>query len=581
MVFVINMGGSNSKSKSFASRYAITIKQGVTASRGVVATNHPLASASGIEMLAKGGNAFDAAAASLFTLTVVEPMMVSLFGDGFFVIRNADTGRIETVDNYAVAPKAASEDMYTPVKERKPGQDLFETVGRENTIGHLSVATPGALKAGEYIVEQYGLLSLHEVMTPAIRIARDGYRAGPYLAHCVKEFKTDLKLFPDTAKVYLPMGKPIKHGDRVVMPEYAETLRKIAKKGSEVLYSGELGKMVVEDMENNGGILTMEDLADYKLVMRNPVRGTYRDHYEIYSMAPVSSGGTHIIQMLNILEGFDVTSLGFGTVEYVHLFTEVLKIAFADRQRYMGDPTRVTVPLAMLTSKEYARDRAMQISGVAGSYSPGEPAFYTGRSENTTHVSVIDAEGNIVAATQTLFTGSKVITPGTGMMLNNCMALFDPRPGKANSVAGGKRMLSSMAPTIILRDSEPFMCIGTPGGTRIFAVVCQAIVNVIDFGMTIQQAVEAPRVWTMGIQGTDGEKLHIEPALRDRVLEGLRSKGHEVVVMPRIAGGMNGVLVDRSTGLMHGGACWRADGAPMGVSGGDVHPKALKPLPLV
>lgn len=561
-----------------------THKREVAASRGVVVANHPLASGAGVEMFARGGNAFDAAVASLFALTVVEPMMVSIFGAGFFVARAAETGRIETVDNYAVAPKAATEDMYAPVERRQPGQYLFEAVDRRNVVGHLSVATPGALKAWEHVVEEYGALSLPEVMEPAIRYGLNGFRASPYLVYCIEQARNDLKLYSETAGVFLPEGAPPKPGDLIVRPDYAETLEKIARGGSDVLYRGELAKAVVDDMEENGGILTLEDLAEYELILRRPIRGTYRGQYEIYSMAPVSSGGTHIIQMLNILERFDVAALSFGSSEHLHLFAEVLKIAFADRQQYMGDPERVLVPVAGLTSKRYAEERAKQISlDAAWRYAPGEPILYEGGGGDTTHVSAMDSDGNIVAATQTLFSafGSKVTTPATGMLLNNCMGLFDPRPGRANSVAGGKRMLSSMAPTILLRDGEPFMCLGTPGGTRIFAAVCQAIVNVVDFGMTIQQAVEAPRIWTMGIPGTDGEKLHVEPGLPDTTLEGLRARGHEIVTMPKIAGGMNGILVDPMTGLMHGGACWRADGTPMGASGGGAHPRALVPSPPV
>jgi len=561
-----------------------THKREVAASRGVVVANHPLASAAGVEMFAQGGNAFDAAVASLFALTVVEPMMVGIFGAGFFVVRVAETGSIETVDNYAVAPRAATEDMYTPVERRQPGQYLFETTDRRNTVGHLSVATPGALKGWERIVEEYGALSLPAVMEPAIRHARNGFRASPYLVHWVEEARGDLERYPETARVFLPEGAPPRPGDRIVMPDYAGTLEKIAGGGSDVLYRGELARAVVDDMEENGGILTREDLAGYDVIVRRPVRGSYRGRFEVHSTAPVSSGGVHLIQMLNVLERFDVASLGFGSPDHLHLFAEALKLAFADRQQYMGDPERTLIPVAGLTSKRYAEERAGQISlDAAGRYAPGEPMLYEGGGGNTTHVSAMDSDGNVVAATQTLFSpfGSKVTPPGTGMLLNNCMGLFDPRPGRANSVAGGKRMLSSMAPAIVLRDGEPFMCLGAPGGTRIFAAVCHAIVNVVDFGMTVQQAVEAPRIWTMGIPGTDGERLHVEPGFPEATLQGLRARGHDVVAMPRIGGGMNGILVDPVTGLMRGGACWRADGTPMGVSGGPAHPRALQPLPPV
>jgi len=563
-------------------KFLETRKSEVVASRGVVVSNHPLSSAAGLEMLARGGNAFDAAVASLFALTVVEPMMVSVFGAGFFVFRDMESGRVETIDNYAVAPKAAAEDMYTMVEERKPGRYLFETVGRQNMVGHLSVATPGALKGWEHVAEKYGALELGELIAPAIRLARDGFRATPYLAFQVEQAKEDLCLFTETARTFLPDGKPLEPGDIVVMPEYSDTLTKIAEGGSDVLYRGELGSTVVDNMEERGGILTMDDLEDYEVVKREPVRGTYRDVYEVFSMAPGSSGGTHIVQMMNMLEGFDVGSLGFGSVDHLHLFTEVLKIAFADRQRYMGDPSRVEVPVGGLTSKQYAAERAREVGEEAGVYSPGRPSYYEREGLETTHVSAVDSEGNLVAATQTLFSafGSKVTAPGTGVLLNNCMGLFDPRPGRANSVAGGKRMLSSMAPTIVLREGTPYMCIGTPGGIRIFPSVCQAIVNVIDFGMSIQQAVEAPRIWTMGIPGTPEGKLHVEPGFDEAVIEGLRLRGHELVEVPKVAGGMNGVLVDEG-GLLHGAACWRADGTPMGISGGHAHPEALKFPPIL
>ena len=561
-----------------------TYKEEVTASKGIVVTNHPLASAAGIEMFARGGNAFDASVASLFALTVVEPMMVSVFGAGFFTLRSSRNGKIETIDNYAVAPKAATEDMYTPVERRQPGDYLFETVDRKNLIGHLSVATPGALKGWEHVINEYSALSLPEVMEPAIQYARNGFKASPYLTFNIEETRSEIELYPETAKVYMPNGSPPKPGDLIKGGDYAETLERISRGGSDVLYNGDLAQAVVNDMEENDGILTLEDLKAYELIMREPARGTYRGDYQIFSVAPPSSGGIHIIQMLNILERFDLTSLGFGSAEHLHLIAEALKIAFADRQMFMGDPERIRIPVEGLTSKGYAEERANEINNeVAGSYVHGDPRLFEGAGKDTTHVSAMDSDGNIVAATQTLFTafGSKVTVPGTGMLLNNCMGLFDPRPGKANSVAGGKRMLSSMSPTIVLREGRPFMALGTPGGTRIFASICQAIVNVVDFDMTIQQAVEAPRIWTMGMKGTDGEDLHIESGLPEETIKGLRKRGHEIVEMPKIAGGMNGIMCEPETGLMQGGACWRADGTPMGVSGGWAHPKVLQPAPKV
>jgi gamma-glutamyltranspeptidase/glutathione hydrolase len=559
-----------------------TFKEGVVASKGVITANHPLASMAGAEMYAKGGNAFDAAVATLFALSVVEPMMVGVFGAGFFVIRDGETGRIETIDNYAKAPMAATGDMYTPVKVRKPGQNIFETQGQENMVGYLAPGTPGTLKAWEHVVKEYGRMSLPGVISPAIRLARDGFNASPYLSFLVNFAKEGLARFPSSAAVFLPDGEPLKPGYRVLRPDYAETLEKIAKGGSDVLYKGEVGKAIVDDMLENGGLLTLEDLASYELVMREPVRGVYRDIYDIYAMAPGSSGGTHIIQMLNMLETRDVASLGFASVEHLHLVAEVLKIAFADRQKYMGDPSLVDVPVGGITSKEYAKMRVEEIGDSATLHAPGDPFVYENDSSDTTHVSAMDSKGNMVAATQTLngVFGSRVMVPGTGVFLNNCMALFDPRPGRANSVAGGKRMLSSMSPSIVTRGGEPFLCIGTPGGLMIFPSVCQAIVNIVDFGMSIQEAVEAPRLWTMGIEGTPGEKLLLETGFPEETRLGMSSKGHEIVIVPRVAGGMNGVLRDPETGLLYGGACWRADGTPIGVSGGWAAEKVMEPSPL-
>jgi len=245
----------------------------------------------------------------------------------------------------------------------------------------------------------------------------------------------------------------------------------------------------------------------------------------------------------------------------------------------MGDPDRVSVPIKGLVDKRYAVERVKEISlSKAQVYTPGEPTLYENNSDDTTHVSVIDEKGNMVTTTQTLNSlfGSKVTTPGTGMFLNNCMALFNPRPSFANSVAGGSRMLSSMSPTIVLKKDKPYMCLGTPGGTRIFASVCQAIVNVIDYGMTIQEAVEAPRFWTTGIPDTGGEKLNLEVGFSDNLSEGLRKLGHEVLIMPQVAGGMNGIMVNQKTEMLHGAACWRADGVPIGLSGGPAHTYTMK-----
>lgn len=555
-------------------RFSFTLrKQAAIASKGMVTSNHPLGSLAGIEMLSQGGNAVDAAVASLCALTVVEPMMVSIFGCGFIVIRLNASGEIVTIDNMGAAPQAATDQLYEPLPW-KPGQDLFETKDQRNMVGHLSVAVPGSMKAWEHLIHRYGHLSLNEVMQPAIRYAQRGFKASPYLVWCINSCQSDLARYPASAAVFLPDGRPPKPGQLIKREDYAKTLTTIAEKGSDALYHGKLARAVINDIQKHGGIMTMDDLDRYQILYREPVQGFYRDRYAIFSMAPVSSGGTHLIQMLNMLESFDLASLGFGSPQHLHLLAEILKIVFADRQKYMGDPALVHVPAKGLVSKQYALTRIKQLNlSEAQTFHAGNPFLYESNTQNTTHMCVVDAERNIVTATQSLnqLFGSRVTTPGTGMLLNNYMALFDPRPGQANSVSGNKRILSSNAPSIVLQDGLPFLCLGTPGGTRIFAAVCQGIINVIDFNMSIQEAVEAPRIWTMGIQNTFGAKLNMEPGFPSATYEKLRKQGHKILRISRIAGGMNGIIINQKTGYLHGGACWRADGVPLGFSGGSAY----------
>lgn len=536
-----------------------TVKQPATASRGMVTSNHPLASLAGTEMLVRGGNAVDAAIATMFALTVVEPMMVTIFGAGFVNIRWAD-GTCITIDNYVTIPAAATPDMFEPI----PGSLDHAVKDRLNEVGHLSVATGGTLLGWCTAIENYGRLPLHDVMGPAIRFARHGFATSAYLRNIILMSEADIRRFPDTAKVFLPGGSAPAVGTLITRPEYADTLEAISRQGPGYLYHGPLGRAIAEDMAASGGLITMDDIESYRIFERAPVRGTYRG-YDILALAPPSSGGAHIVQMLNIFEGFDVGAMGFGTPDAVHLVAEAMKIAFADRYRYMADPLTTDIPLEWLTSKEYGAERRAQIDMErAQQYTHGLPP--DAEHESTTHCCAMDADGNVVATTNTLHMGfgSKVTVPGTGMLLNDCMQLMDPVPGRTNSIAPNKRILSSMSPTIILRDGEPFMTLGTPGGLKIFGAVFQAIVNVIDHGMTLQQAVEAARVWDRG------PELEIEfgfPAF-DSLKAEMERRGHSVVGVEKVAGGMNGIIRDPETGLMEGAACWRADGAPIGVSGG-------------
>ena len=543
-----------------------TYKKDAVASGGMVATNHPLGSAAGLEMLAMGGNAMDAAVASVFALSVVEPMMVGIFGAGFINYYDASSGEFVNIDNYSVAPAAATPDMYETISDTWP--DYMETANRENLVGYKSVGVPGALMGWCYAEEKYGRLGLDAVVQPAIRYAKRGFAVSRYLADIIKLNQDDLAMFPASADVFLPGGSPPSVGQTIVRADYAKTLEAVAADGPDALYKGSIGEMVVADMSANDGIITGEDFKNYRIHRRQPVRGAYRG-CEIVSVAPTSSGGTAIIEILNILEGFDVASLGFGTAAGAHLLAESMKIAFADRFEYLGDPAFVEVPVGALTDKNYAAVRRREIDTAhAREYTYGNPSLYVGEGADTTHLTTADSDGNLVSTTQTIHAvfGSKVTTPGTGMLLNNTMNIFDPHPGSANSIAPGKRMVSSMSPTIVMKDGKPLMALGTPGATRIFPSVLQAIVNVIDHGMTLQEAVEAPRIWTQG------QDLEVEPGISAEVRHALTAMGHKVEVVPRVAGGMNGVMFDHASGVIRGAACYRADGVPAGFSGGAARP---------
>jgi len=534
-----------------------TYKHELIAGGAVVASNHPLASAAGLQVLMEGGNAVDAAVAVGFALGVVEPMMSGLGGVGFAMLRHAETGAVEAIDNFARAPRAARPDMFTPVK----GGEYFEAEGEANKYGPLSVGVPGSLKLYEHLVEQYGRLDLSRAVAPALGLAEQGFAASPYMEFWARDDLEYLLKFPETAAVFAPGGRPIAAGTRLKRPDLAETLRRVAAEGSDYLYRGELGRRIVDYVGGLGGILSMEDFESYEIRYREPVRGSYRGH-ELAVLPPPSSGGAHLIQMLNLLEGFDLAEMGFGTVEYFHLLAEVMKLAFADRSEYMGDPEQVEVPVEGLISKAYAEERRPELDLTrARDFAPGRPPGAPIESPNTTHFTVCDREGNMAALTQTIMSGwgSRMIVPGTGVLLNNTMFLFNPEPGHANSIAPGKMPLSSMCPTLMFRGGEPYLAIGTPGERRIFPSVMQAILNIVDHGMTIQQAVEAPRIWTAG------EELWVERDVPEETVRALAARGHEINLEPRVAGGMNGVLYDPRDGMLHGGAC-------AGYSGGDARP---------
>ncbi|MCA3419868.1 MAG: gamma-glutamyltransferase [Roseomonas sp.] len=533
-----------------------TEKRPAIGTRGMVVTNHPLASAAGAEMLAAGGNAVDGAIAALFALTVVEPMMVGILGGGMAHLRLPD-GRHTVIDGLSTAPAAARADMFSPAE---PANAMnFEATGRANIVGPLSVAVPGNLRAWYETLERFGSMPLADVMAPAIRHAARGFAVTPYLAECINEAAHDLARDPAIAALLLPGGAPIQPGGRLIQAEYAETLSLIAREGPGVL-KGALGSAIADGIRRAGGIVSAADIADFATIERAPLRGPYRG-YEVLLPPPPASSGVHVLQMLNILEGFDLRGMGFGSADTLHLLAEALKIAFADRAAATADPAFVDVPVARLISRAYGDERRAALDMArAQAWGPG---VSPGESANTTHVTVADNQGNIVCSTQTINSlfGARFLVPGTGLIPNNYMALFDPRPGKALSVAPGKRITTSQAPLIALKDGKPAYALGMPGGLRIFGSVMQGFLNLVDHGMALQEAVEAPRLWTQGAA------VEVEPAFDAAVLEALSKRGHQISSMPHVGGGMNAIAF-RADGSMEGAACWRADGTAIGLGGG-------------
>lgn len=517
---------------------------------------HPLSSQIGLEILKQGGNAVDAAVAMALALGVVEPNASGIGGGGFILIFLAPSRNIVTIDYRETAPLRATPDMYRLTAEGKVVDD-------ETAIGPKSVAVPGTLAGLTTALRKYGTMSLKDVIAPAIQLAEEGYPVSKTLNGLMKENFEKLQQFPAAAQIYLKDGLPYEVGDRIALKDLAKTYRLIAEKGPDAFYRGELGEAIEKEMKASGkGLITREDLAVYNPVMRTPIRGSYRG-YEIISMSPPSSGGTHIIQLLNILEGYDIAKIGPNTSHGIHIMAEAMKRVFADRRRYMGDPDFVDVPVKGLTSKVYASELRKEISSdTAGQKIPaGNPVPY--ESGGTSHLSVVDRQGNLVALTQTInyFFGSGVLVPGTGILLNNEMDDFDPKPGALNSVAAGKRPLSNMSPTLVLKDGKPFLSIGSAGATRIITALAQILMNIIDHGMNIQEAIDAARIHCLA-----GE-IDMEGRIPKDVQQALTRKGHKLNVrqgMDLYFGGAQGVMIDPRTGLLFGGADPRRDGFAAG-----------------
>lgn len=532
----------------------VNMDRDVKGENGVVASAKPEASDVGVEIMKQGGNAIDAAIGTAFALGVVEPNASGLGGGGFMMIRFAETGEEVFLDFREIAPGSATETLYEL-------DDEGEVLNEEKTVGGKAAGIPGEVAGLLMALDKYGTMSREEVMKPAIDMAEEGFLVTDNFASIIADNFEKIDKFDATKEIYLDKGLPYDDGDTIKNQDLADTLKIIAEKGEDGFYKGEVAEDIVKISEETGGIFTMEDLANYEVKVREPVKGTYKDH-EIISAPPSSSGGTHVIQLLNILENYDLKEAGHNTEESLHLWSEASKLVFADRGEYMADTDFVDVPLAGLASKEYAKEltEKIDLEKSAEDVEFSDPSKY--ESGSTTHLSVMDKEGNMIAITKTInyFFGSGVGVPGRGFILNNEMDDFNAEPGTSNSVEAGKRPLSSMTPTFVLKEGEPFLALGSPGATRIIPTVAQVISNIIDHDMNVQEAINAPRMFDMS--GT----LALEEGMDADAIKGLEELGHEIDLKGKLDpyfGGAQCIMREES-GMLHGGGDPRRDGQAAG-----------------
>ena len=507
--------------------------QSIHARNGIVAAQESRAARIGVEILDRGGNAVDAAVAVGFALAVTYPRAGNIGGGGFMVIHLAKTGQDVTIDYRETAPAAATATMFLDASgepDPKKSRDSALSVGVPGTVAGLALAR-----------EKYGSgkLSLADLIEPAITLARNGVDVVDDIADTLPSAQQRIARWHSSAPVFLNSdGTVLAPGQDLLQPDLAATLHTIARDGPKGFYEGPVAEKLVTAIRKAGGIMTVDDLKNYRAIERVPLRGTYRG-YDIVSMPPPSSGGVHLIEMLNILEGYDLAKLNRD--ESLHVMIEAMKRAYADRAVFMGDPDAIKMPVAGLTSKKYATSLRAQIGQRAtpsAEIRAGKPADFEGR--NTTHFSIIDRDGNAVSNTYTLnFSyGLGLVAEGTGVLLNNELDDFTSKPGTANAYGlvgydanlpgPGKRPLSSMTPTIVLKDGKPFLITGSPGGSRIITAVLQIIVNAIDFHMPIDQAVSAPRLHHQW----QPDEVYVEPGFAPEVLEALAKRGHNVVPTP-------------------------------------------------
>jgi gamma-glutamyltranspeptidase / glutathione hydrolase len=530
------------------------------ASNGVVAAGNILAAKAGIETLKKGGNAFDAAITVSMTMGVVEPFASGIGGGGFAVLYSAKEKKTYLLDFREMAPAKATPDMYKLDEHGK-------IINRASSLGYLAVAVPGTVRGMEELHKRLGTIRWDELLQPAINYAGDGAPITRHLRASYEDALGSFSLFPARnfiEAVFSDGGLPKEIGNTYKNQELAESLKKIAKGGADVFYSGAIAQAIVKEFEKPGANrwITKEDLENFHVTWREPVQGTYRG-FTVLTSPPPSSGGTTLIEMLNILEGYDLKKMGHLSADHLHYYIEAQRLAYADRNRYVADPAFTRVPISGLIDKEYAKEQRARISPDKdlGVVQPGNPNRY--ESGSTTSFSVADKNGNMITVSQTInaYFGAGVVPEGTGILLNDEMADFVPDPSSVNAPGPGKRPLSSITPTLLLKDGKPFATLGAPGAQRIITAVGTVILNIVDFDMDIARAVEAPRLHNGNAKGTAAESR-----IPADVVTKLKEWGHQIQLtsdFDRGMGSVQGIMYLRD-GRIQGVGDRRRDGAAVG-----------------
>lgn len=526
----------------------------VEAKNGMVVTSHTLATKVALDVLKKGGNAIDAAVTAGFALAVTQPRSGNIGGGGFMLVSSEKKKEVVAIDYRETAPDAATRDMFLG-----PDGNVDKQLSR---FSRSSAGVPGTVAGLALALEKYGTISLADSLAPAIKLAEEGFVVTPRFSKGVKSKEKRLFKFEAGKKKFLrPDGNFYEPGDLYVQLKLAETLKRIAQNGTKGFYEGETADLIVAEMQRSNGLITLDDLKNYHPQIRKPVQGTYRG-YEIYSMSPPSSGGAHIVQMLNVLERYPISNLGHNSAKTIHLMAESMKRAYADRSKYLGDSDFVDVPLAGITSKEYAAVQRAEIDPNFATNSkdvlPGDPVGY--ESNETTHFSIVDKFGNAVSNSYTInFSyGSGIVVEGAGFLLNNEMDDFSSKPGvpnaygliggEANKIEPKKRMLSSMSPTIVTKDGKNFLVAGSPGGSRIITTTLQVIMNVIDHNLNVQAAVNAPRIHHQWLP----DEIRIEEGISPDTVRLLQGMGH-TVSKKKSMGAIQSIMIG-DDGTIYGGA---------------------------